>query len=109
MTSHEMLSTYATLTELTGVMLDAARQGEWDHLAELEQRCRGHVSTLMQAAPVTLDESEQRARIASIRAILQNDAEIRALAEPRLNELQQRLHVIRAGHRGAQAYAAQRM
>ncbi len=109
MTSHEMLNTYETLTELTGVMLDAARHGEWDHLAELEQRCRGHVSTLMQATPVTLNESEQRARIASIRVILQNDAEIRALAEPRLNELQQRLHVIRAGRRGTQAYAAQHM
>lgn len=109
MTSHEMLSTYKTLTEITGVMLDAARQGEWDHLAELEQRCRGHVSSLMQAAPVPLSESEQRARIASIRAILQNDAEIRALAEPRLNELQQRLHMIRTGRQGAQAYAAQRM
>lgn len=108
MTSHEMLSTYETITELTGVMLDAARQGEWDHLAELEQRCRGHVTTLMQSAPVSLNETEQRARIASIRAILQNDAEIRALAEPRMNELQQRLHMIRAGHRGAQAYAAHR-
>lgn len=109
MTSHEMLNTYETLTEITGVMLDAARQGEWDHLAELEQRCRSHVGALMQAGSVPLSESEQRARIASIRAILQNDAEIRALAEPRLDELQQRLHMTRASHRGIRAYSAQRM
>lgn len=108
MTSTEMLSTYESLSALTGTMLAAAREGEWDHLAALEQRCQGYVGSLMQAAPVTLSESEQRARIASIRAILQNDAEIRALAEPRLNELQQRLHMIRTGHRGTQAYAAHR-
>lgn len=107
MDNHEMLRTYETLTELSGVMLHAARAGQWDHLAELEQRCRGHVTRLMHAAPVALDETEQRARNASIRAILQNDAEIRALVEPRLDELQQRLHAIRTGRQGMQAYAAQ--
>ncbi len=109
MTSTEMLSTYEALSELTDTMLTAARQGEWDELATLEQRCRTHVGSLMQAAPVVLNESEQRAKVAIIRAILQNDAKIRALAEPRLHELQERISMTRAGQRGMQAYGAQRI
>jgi len=108
MTSNEMLSTYESLSELTGTMVDAARQGEWDHLAALEQRCQGYVGSLMQAAPVPLNETEQRAKVSIIRAILQNDAKIRALTEPRLHELQQRLSSVRAGQRSIEAYGAQR-
>ncbi|HQT34180.1 MAG: flagellar protein FliT [Thiobacillus sp.] len=108
MTSHEMLTTYESLSELTGSMLNAACEGEWDDLAALEQRCRGHVGNLMQAAPVPLNENEQRTKVAIIRAILQNDAKIRALTEPRLHELQQRLHMTRSGQRGVDAYGAQR-
>lgn len=109
MTSTEMLSTYEALSELTGSMLLAARQGEWEQLASLEQRCHVHVGSLMEAAPVALNESEQRAKVSIIRAILQNDARIRALAEPRLHELQERLSMTRAGQRGMQAYSTQHL
>ena len=63
MTSNEMLTTYESLSELTGTMLSAARQGEWDNLAALEERCRGYVGSLMQAAPVKLNETEQRTKV----------------------------------------------
>jgi len=108
MTSNEMLTTYNALSDLTGSMLSAAEQGEWDHLATLEQHCQGHVGTLMHTAPVALTENEQRAKVAIIRAILQNDAKIRALAEPRLHELQQRLSMARVGQRSIAAYDAHR-
>jgi flagellar protein FliT len=108
MTSNEMLSTYESLSELTGTMLNAASQGEWDHLAELEQRCQGYVGSLMQAAPVSLNAHEQRAQIAIIRTILQNDAKIRELAEPRLHELQEQLHMTRTAIKSISAYGAQR-
>ena len=109
MTSNEMLTAYESLSELTGNMLNAAREGEWDHLAALEQRCQGYVGSLMQAAPVPLSENEQRTKVSIIRAILQNDAKIRALTEPRLHELQQRLSASRASKRSVEAYGAQRM
>ena len=108
MTSHEIISTYESLSELTGTMLDAAREGEWDHLAELELRCKGYVDSLMQAVPVSLTQNEQYTKVAIIRTILQNDAKIRALTEPRLHELQQHLLMTRVGQRGRQAYGAQR-
>lgn len=108
MTSTEMLTTYELLSELTGSMLDAARLGEWDQLAELEQRCRGHVGSLTQTKPIPLSEKEQRTKIAIIRTILQNDAKIRALTEPRMHELQQQLHMTRTGQRSISAYGSQR-
>ncbi len=108
MTSNEMLTTYESLSALTGTMLVAATQGEWGQLAELEHRCQSYVGSLMQSAPVRLNESEQRSRTAIIRSILQNDAKIRALTEPHLNDLQQRLHMTRTGQRSVQAYEAQR-
>ena len=108
MTSNEMLSTYESLSELTGTMLNAARQGEWDDMAELEQRCQRYVGSLMQAAPIPLSETEQRTKVAIIRTILKNDAQMRALTEPRLHELQQRLSMTRSGQRGVEAYGAQR-
>lgn len=108
MTSNEILTTYESLSELSGTMLNAARLGEWDDLAVLEQRCKVHVGNLMQNEPVSLNENEQRAKVAIIRTILQNDAQIRALAEPRLHELQQRLSLSRASQRSVKAYNAQR-
>lgn len=109
MTSNEIITTYKSLSELTGTMLNAASQGEWDDLAALEQRCKGYVGSLMQATPVPLNENEQRTKIAIIRTILQNDAKIRALTEPRLHELQNRLHMAQIGQRSVQAYGSQRL
>src|SRR3569623_585401 len=108
MTSHEILTTYESLSELTGSMLSAARQGEWDDLAVLEQRCQAYVGSLMQTDRDRLTEHAQRAKVAIIRTILQNDAQIRALAEPRLHELQQRLSLSRASQRSVKANLVQR-
>lgn len=109
MTSTEMLSTYEALSELTHTMLTAARQGEWDEVATLEARCRDRIGSLQQSAPIALNEREQRTKVAIVRAILQNDARIRALAEPRLHELQERLSLARQGQRGMKAYHAHRL
>lgn len=108
MTSNEILTTYESLSELTGTMLDAARIGDWDNLTELEHRCKGYVSHLTQATTTGLNATEQRARVAIIRAILKNDAEIRALVDPRMDELQGRLRMAHVGRHIAETYGAQR-
>lgn len=104
MTSIDILTTYQTLSDLSDTMLNAARQDEWDRLAALEQHCQIHVGKLMQAAPVRMDINEQRTKIAMIRTILQNDAKIRALTEPHMHALQQRLTDTRTVQRSIQAY-----
>ncbi|MFN3545418.1 MAG: flagellar protein FliT [Thiobacillus sp.] len=108
MTSHEMLATYESLSELTGTMLAAARGGDWDRLVALEARCQGYVGSLMQAEPMQLSAAEMRAKVAIIRTILQHDAQIRALTEPRMHELQQNLAMMRTTRHGLDAYGAQR-
>ena len=59
MTSTEMLSTFEALSELTGTMLVAARQGEWDEVATLEARCRDHIGSLQQTGSVALNGSRR--------------------------------------------------
>lgn len=108
MTSNEMLATYESLSALTGTMLDAAREGEWDRLTALEQRCRSYVGSLQEAEPMPLSANDMRTKVAIIRTILQHDAEIRALTEPRLHQLQQRLATTRTARLGLGAYGAQR-
>ena len=108
MTSNEMLATYESLSELTGTMLAAARGGEWDRLVALEERCQRHVGNLTHAEPLKLSASEMRTKVSIIRTILQHDAQIRALTEPRLHELQQNLSLMRTTRRSLDAYGAQR-
>jgi flagellar protein FliT len=103
---NEMLSTYETVSEITEVMATAASEGEWDRLAALEANCKNQVGKLMQATPLKLNEHEQRAKVAIIRAILQNDAKIRAYTEPHLHALQQRLKTVQLAQRGIRAYGA---
>jgi flagellar protein FliT len=106
MSTQEVLSTYETVSEITRVMATAASEGEWDRLAALEANCKSHVGKLMQAAPTPMSEGEQRAKVAIIRSILQNDAKIRACTEPHLHALQQRLKTVQLAQRGIRAYGA---
>lgn len=108
MTSNEALAAYKSLSELTGTMLAAARGGDWDRLVALEERCQGYVGSLQQAEPMKLSASEMRTKVAIIRTILQHDAQIRALTEPRMHELQQNLAMMRTTRRSLDAYGAQR-
>jgi len=69
-------------------MLQAARDGNWDAVVKLEGACAVLISQLRHAAtqqPLESDEAQLKSRI--MQRILVNDAEIRHLAEPWLEEL----------------------
>jgi flagellar protein FliT len=69
-------------------MLDAARAGNWDHVIKLEGACVLLISQLKNAARasnLSTEESQLKSRI--MKRILVNDAEIRHLAEPWLEDL----------------------
>lgn len=84
----EIIATYETLSKLTGDMLLAAKQGEWDRLTELERHCRVPLNQLIShAAAVKLNDSERQRKLEVIRKILADDAQIRELTEPRLTKL----------------------
>lgn len=83
-----LLSYYEAIEHASQDMLDAARAGDWDTVVRLEGACAVLISRLKQAAaeaPMGSEESALKGRI--MHRILLNDAEIRNLAEPWINDL----------------------
>jgi flagellar protein FliT len=87
-----LLNYYQAIEKASQDMLDAARTGNWDHVLKLEGACALLISQLKQTAsgnPLGDQETQFKSRI--MQRILINDAEIRQLAEPWLDDLDQLL------------------
>lgn len=85
-----LLSYYEAIEKASADMVEAARLGNWDHVIKLEGACVLLISQLKNAArsqPLSVEESQLKSRI--MRRVLVNDAEIRHLAEPWLEDLDQ--------------------
>ena len=86
--SHTLLNYYEAIERASADMLDAARNGHWDEVVKLEGACAVLISQLKHAAKehdLQAEESRLKSRI--MQRILLNDAEIRHLAEPWLEDL----------------------
>ena len=98
-TEHAMTSAllhyYQAIEKASQDMLAAARAGDWNEVLKLEGACALLISQLKAGAaraPLGRDEMQFKSRI--MQRILVNDAEIRRLAEPWLDDLD----VLLAGH-----------
>jgi flagellar protein FliT len=83
-----LLNYYHALEQASADMLAAAKAGNWDAVVKLEGACVLLISQLKHAArgqALAPDEQKQKSRI--MQRILVNDAEIRHLAEPWLEDL----------------------
>ena len=83
-----LISYYEAIEHASHDMLSAARAGDWDTVVRLEGACAVLISQLKHAAnehPLNRDELALKSRI--MQRILVNDAAIRNLAEPWLNDL----------------------
>jgi flagellar protein FliT len=88
--SSELLNYYEAIEQASHDMLEAARCGNWDHVVKLESACALLISQLKHAAAQkTLGAEEAQLKSRIMQRILVNDAEIRCLAEPWLEELDQ--------------------
>ena len=88
--STQLLSYYEAIEQASADMLSAARSGNWDEVVKLAGACVLLISQLKHAASsqqLGPDESQLKTRI--MQRILLNDAEIRQLAEPWLEDLDQ--------------------
>jgi len=84
----ELLSYYEAIEQASTDMLTAAKAGDWDQVVKLEGACVLLISQLKHAARSTdLDPDAARAKAKIMQRILVNDAEIRHLAEPWLQDL----------------------
>jgi flagellar protein FliT len=84
----QLLSYYEAIEQASADMLSAARSGNWDEVVKLEGACVLLISQLKHAASqqqLGPDETQLKTRI--MQRILVNDAEIRHLAEPWLEDL----------------------
>ncbi len=87
-----LLNYYEAIEQASQDMLEAARNGNWDHVVKLESACALLISQLKHAASQKAlgpDEAQLKSRI--MQRILVNDAEIRHLAEPWLDQLDKSL------------------
>ena len=83
-----LLNYYEAIEQASQDMLQAARDGNWDRVVKLEGACALLISQLKHAAArgaLGPEEAQLKSRI--MRRILVNDAEIRILAEPWLEDL----------------------
>lgn len=86
----KLLQYYEAIEKVSSEMLLAAREGDWDRVVKLEGACAVLISGLKQAAGMLeLSRDERRHKTQIMKRILINDAEIRALAEPEIDELDQ--------------------
>ena len=95
----QLLSYYEAIERASADMLNAARAGNWDEVVKLEGACVLLISQLKHAAqepPLNLRADEEPGEVAKVKSrimqrILVNDAEIRQLAEPWLQDLDETL------------------
>ena len=88
----QLLSYYEAIEQASADMLAAAKAGNWDQVVKLEGACVLLISQLKNAArTAALDADTAKAKSRIMQRILVNDAEIRHLAEPWLQDLEGRL------------------
>lgn len=83
-----LLQYYEAIEQASEQMLEAARGGNWDQVVKLEGACALLISQLKQAAATQdLGTEERQLKSRIMKRILVNDAEVRNLAEPWLEDL----------------------
>lgn len=103
-----VIENYEFLSSITGQMRAAATQGAWDRLVELEKQCSQRVDAMKAqdtAAPV--DESTRLRKVALIRKILADDAEIRNHTEQWMAQLQRIVQSTGQERRLREAYSGE--
>jgi flagellar protein FliT len=86
----QLLGYYEALEKASTDMLSAAREANWDQVVKLEGACVLLIAKLKHAATETktsLAADEAKLKTRMMQRILVNDAEIRSLAEPWLEDL----------------------
>lgn len=87
-----LLNYYEAIEDASAEMLAAARRDEWDEVLRLESACAVLIGQLRHAArEAELPREHQKTKSQIMQRILKNDAQIRFLAEPWLQDLEHML------------------
>ncbi|CAG0945097.1 MAG: hypothetical protein EFKGCFLK_02515 [Rhodocyclaceae bacterium] len=86
------LALYESMSAISARMVEAAGDCDWDRLTQLEQDCAGLARRLEAAGePAPLTEAERARKMAMIRQILADDAEVRRHVEPWMEQVRRYL------------------
>jgi flagellar protein FliT len=85
----DIIADYESVARASAGMRAAARRGDWDTLLEFEDDCRVIIEKIkVRAARLVLDDETRKRKMEIIHQILDDDAEIRNLMNPWLQQLQ---------------------
>ena len=106
MSEHEhILDIYGSISTKTGEMLEAAKNSDWERLVALEHDCRALIEKLKRSdAGAGAGARFLQRKVAFIRKVLADDAEIRKITEPWMTQLEAYLGSARQEHRLQRAY-----
>lgn len=82
-----MIQHYEAIAASSRRMLEAARLDDWEQVSREEDRCRMLISGLKLAGVTGASPIGRRQRLALLRTMLADDAEIREISEPWLKQL----------------------
>lgn len=91
MNSDHIIELFEEVGMLTGQMLAAAQEADWDRLTVLESRCARHIAVLRGTPAPPLPPACRGRKIALIQKILADDRAIRDLVSPWMAELSRRI------------------
>jgi flagellar protein FliT len=101
-----VIEDYQSLSSITGKMREAAAQGEWDKLISLEQECQRKVEELKPRDVVPSNPDERKLKIALIKKMLADDADIRSRTESWMEQLQRIMQSTHSEQKLQQTYLA---
>jgi flagellar protein FliT len=101
-----LLEDYQRLSGITGEMRNAAVSGEWDRLISLEQECKRKVEEIKPHDVVPSNPEERAQKLALLKKILADDADIRSRTESWMEQLQRIMQSTRSEQRLQQTYLA---
>lgn len=88
----KLIDYYEAIERASNDMLQAARQGNWNEVVRIEGACSVLISKLREVSESTnLDADQVRRKSKIMQRILINDAEIRHLVEPWLEDIDEML------------------
>lgn len=94
-----LLGCYRAIEDSSAKMLEAARQRDWDAVVQLEGYCAAQIELLRLRGRVEqLDAKSKAEKTRIMLRILNNDAQIRVLAEPWLSHCESNLDEKRLLH-----------
>lgn len=92
----DVVALYEEVARITGNMLSAAHQQNWEQLVALEAGCANCIASLKGCTvPAMLSEEARLQKVSLIKTILANDREIRKLTDPWMQHV---AHLLESAH-----------